>query len=167
MLFPCARRRVVARFEALLNKATTVDLPLRVAVVGGGASGVELACALQYRSACMLLEELHAVYVLDLWPSGSIIRQGCQRNSCSVSQAVAGAPPGWIHQRAGCACDLPSPYPFRVESLCAPSIPATSTCGYRICVLSCVIAVVVSYEREGLASAPLPHCRSVASRCMK
>lgn len=41
----------MARFEALLKKAVTDDKPLRVAVVGAGASGVEVACALQYRSA--------------------------------------------------------------------------------------------------------------------
>lgn len=42
-------RRLVARFEALLKKAVAEDQPLRVAVVGAGASGVEVACALQYR----------------------------------------------------------------------------------------------------------------------
>ncbi|PRW20680.1 water dikinase [Chlorella sorokiniana] len=40
---------LVARFEALLQKAVAQDQPLRVAVVGAGASGVEVACALQYR----------------------------------------------------------------------------------------------------------------------
>lgn len=40
---------LVPRFEALLANAVAADAPLRVAVVGGGASGVELACALQCR----------------------------------------------------------------------------------------------------------------------
>lgn len=42
------------RFEALLAKAVCADVPLHVAVVGGGPSGVELACALRYRCACAL-----------------------------------------------------------------------------------------------------------------
>ncbi len=46
---PLRPRRLVARFEALLKKAVAGDQPLRVAVVGAGASGVEVACALQYR----------------------------------------------------------------------------------------------------------------------
>jgi selenide,water dikinase len=41
--------RLVQRFEALLHIAVTTDAPLRVAVVGGGAGGVELACALKHR----------------------------------------------------------------------------------------------------------------------
>ncbi len=44
-------RRLVPRFEALLARAVSADVPLRVAVVGAGAAGVELACALQYRCA--------------------------------------------------------------------------------------------------------------------
>ena len=47
-----AHRRLVPRFEALLARAVSAEVPLRVAVVGGGAAGVELACALQYRCAC-------------------------------------------------------------------------------------------------------------------
>ncbi|KAL4433704.1 hypothetical protein ABPG75_000145 [Micractinium tetrahymenae] len=42
---------LVPRFEALLAKAVSADVPLRVAVVGAGAAGVELACALQFRLA--------------------------------------------------------------------------------------------------------------------
>lgn len=38
-----------ARFEQLLNKATLEDKPMKVVVVGGGAGGVEIACALKYR----------------------------------------------------------------------------------------------------------------------
>jgi len=41
--------RLVPRFEALLKKAVSADVPLRVAVVGAGAAGVELACAVKYR----------------------------------------------------------------------------------------------------------------------
>ncbi|PSC68783.1 water dikinase [Micractinium conductrix] len=48
---------LVPRFEALLANAVAADAPLRVAVVGGGASGVELACALQ----CRLSRERQAV----------------------------------------------------------------------------------------------------------
>ena len=38
-----------ARFEKILHEAISNDSPMRVAVVGGGAGGVELACALRYR----------------------------------------------------------------------------------------------------------------------
>lgn len=46
---PRARCRLVQRVEALLRSAVATDAPLRVVVVGGGAGGVELACALQHR----------------------------------------------------------------------------------------------------------------------
>lgn len=46
--------RFVSRFEALLQRVRQEEGPLRVAVVGGGAAGVELACALQYRCGGLL-----------------------------------------------------------------------------------------------------------------
>ena len=39
----------MSRYEKLLQRVKHEDAPLRIAVVGGGAAGVELACALQYR----------------------------------------------------------------------------------------------------------------------
>lgn len=43
------------KFHAIIEKCATVskDGPFRIAVVGGGAGGVELACALQYRLTSM------------------------------------------------------------------------------------------------------------------
>lgn len=47
------------RFEQLLARVRSEERPLRVAVVGAGAAGVELACALQYRCGwCSLLGAL-------------------------------------------------------------------------------------------------------------
>ena len=61
-------RRLVPRFEALLLKATSADLPLRVVVVGGGAAGVELACALQYRwAAAPHNQHVHPRQPQTLW----------------------------------------------------------------------------------------------------
>lgn len=43
----------MARFDALIARAASSATPLTIAVVGGGAGGVEIALALAYRLRCM------------------------------------------------------------------------------------------------------------------
>ncbi|KAL4854058.1 Selenide [Chlorella vulgaris] len=64
--------RLVSRLEALLIRANAADLPLQVAVVGGGASGVELACAISYR----LMRERRAAGIMSTTVTVSLISRG-------------------------------------------------------------------------------------------
>lgn len=48
-LLACVPYRFVVRFADLLSRIAASDQPLTLAVVGGGAGGVELALALAYR----------------------------------------------------------------------------------------------------------------------
>ena len=89
--------RLVPRFEALLLKATAADLPLRVVVVGGGAAGVELACALQYRWATAPHGQcVHPLQLQALWLAvGQMLSQ---------SGALATAPVPVLTDCPACCC---------------------------------------------------------------
>ncbi|KAL4854035.1 1-deoxy-D-xylulose-5-phosphate synthase 1 [Chlorella vulgaris] len=77
--------RLVSRLEALLIRANAADLPVQVAVVGSGASGVELACAISHR----LMRERRAAGIMSTTVTVSLISQGSFCKKLTVGAPLA------------------------------------------------------------------------------